>query len=122
MEGECLCPFIVSHTLHAFTRKKNRFGNPRRVAAAHGLTGCIYPQRQTNPWLPNLPGQHGYMFLGLEGPAKDYVKFFEPTERALFIQEGPSSWRYYGLYVIQRHADNDLSKEEWEQFDDSVSL
>ena len=54
------------------------------------------------------------MFLGLEGPAKDNVKFFEPTERALFIQEGPSSWRYYGLYVIQRHADNDLSKEEWE--------
>ncbi|KAI0094639.1 hypothetical protein BDY19DRAFT_901777 [Irpex rosettiformis] len=96
-----------------------KFGTPRRVAAAHGLTGCIYPQRQTNPWLPILPGQHGYMFLGLEGPAKDNVKFFEPTERALFIQEGPNSWRYYGLYVIQRHANNDLEKEEWMQFDES---
>lgn len=67
-----------------------------------------------------LPGEHGFMFLGLEGPGKDSLKFFEATERALFIPEGTSSWRYYGLYRIQRQADNDLTKEEWQVFDESV--
>jgi hypothetical protein len=69
-----------------------------------------------------MPGEHGYMFLGLEGPAHDHLKFFEPTERALFIRENKSNWRYYGLYIIQRHAENDLSSEEWKGFDEAVSL
>lgn len=60
------------------------------------------------------------MFLGLEGPAKDHTKFFEPTERALFIQESTSCWRYFGLYVIQRHECNDLTVEEWAAFNESV--
>lgn len=68
-----------------------------------------------------MPGEHGYLFLGLEGPAKDHLKFFEPTERALFIQESMSCWRYYGLYKIQRHEGGDLSSEEWRAFDESVS-
>ncbi|KAI0348447.1 hypothetical protein BDW22DRAFT_92230 [Trametopsis cervina] len=96
-----------------------RFAVPKPIAAAHELTGCIFPQRQTNPWLPKLPGQHGYMFLGLEGPAKDNTKFMKPTERALFIQEDTGGWRYYGLYSIQRVPENDLTVEEWRAFDDS---
>lgn len=100
----------------------DRFGKQKPLAVTHDLHGCIYPQRQTNPWLPSQPGEHGYMFVGLKGPFKDHERFLGPTTRALFIPEGKSGWRYYGLYVIQRKPDNDLTVDEWNAFPDSVSL
>lgn len=98
------------------------FGKQKPIAITHDLYGCIYPQRLTNPWLPSGPGEHGYMFVGLEGPLKDHERFLTPTTRALFIPEGKSGWRYYGLYVIQRHPENDLTLDEWNALPDSVSV
>ncbi len=51
---------------------------------------------------------------------EDDLKFIEPAERGLFIQENVNSWRYFGLYRVHRNAGSDLSKEEWQAFDESV--
>ncbi|KAI0815232.1 hypothetical protein BC629DRAFT_853248 [Irpex lacteus] len=92
----------------------------RELATKHGLTACLYLTRGTNPWLPSRPGQHGYMFCGIKGVDEDDLKFTEPAERGLFIQENVNSWRYFGLYRVQRNVGGDLSKEEWQAFDESV--
>ena len=75
-----------------------------------------------NPWLPTRPGEHGYMFFGLEGRGKDDKRFEQPTERAIFVQEGKGRWRYFGLYIAHRVPNNDLSKEEWRHLHDQASV
>lgn len=115
--------YVIFHSMHDHQLTQQlRFGKRKQLAADHDLHGCIYPQRGTNPWLPSKPGEHGYMFLGLKGPFKDQERFLEPTTRALFIPQGKSGWKYYGLYVIQRKPENDLTMEEWHALPNSVSI
>ncbi|KAF7799023.1 hypothetical protein EIP86_010253 [Pleurotus ostreatoroseus] len=97
--------------LGTFDVKKER----KPLSEKHDLLGCLYPQRHLNPWLPPEPGTHGYLFLGLVGPAKDHEKFLAPSPRALFICEG-SHWKYYGQYVVERNPERDITLEEWKAF------
>ena len=61
------------------------------------------------------------MFLGLSGPFGDQERFLVPTIRALFIPCEKPRWRFYGLYIIQRKAEDDLTMEEWHALPDTVS-
>ncbi len=90
------------------------------LAQKHELSGCIYPQRHLNIWLPRKPGEHGYLFLGLRGPGRDHEKFLTATPRAMFVCEGKSRWRYYGLYTAERNPERDLTMEEWQALPDEV--
>ncbi|KAI0815234.1 hypothetical protein BC629DRAFT_1470304 [Irpex lacteus] len=90
------------------------------LAARHGLTACLYLTRRSSPWLPQRPGQHGYLFCGFEGKDEDNLKFAEPVERAIFIRERVNEWKYFGLYIVQRPVNSDLSRKEWRGLEDSV--
>ncbi|TCD69986.1 hypothetical protein EIP91_005575 [Steccherinum ochraceum] len=83
------------------------------TALAHDVTALLYPKRDLNCWLPRNPGDHGFMFVGLKGPAKDNERFAQPELRTLFIPKKEGEWQYYGEYEVFRDPKNDLSASEW---------
>ncbi|KAH8102478.1 hypothetical protein BXZ70DRAFT_784236 [Cristinia sonorae] len=84
------------------------------IAMKHDVTALLYPKRDLNCWLPASPGQHGFMFVGLAGPAKENERFAEAEVRTLFIQQPRGEWQYFGHYEVQRDPDDDLTVDEWQ--------
>lgn len=85
------------------------------------VNGYLCPGLDHNPWCPSLPGQHGYIFVGL-GREKD--TFLEPEEHNVFVglkKKGKDTrrFRYLGKYRAVRVQP--LTKEEWATLPEHVS-
>ncbi|KAL4242104.1 hypothetical protein ABKN59_001837 [Abortiporus biennis] len=94
---------------------------PRKaIAVAHNISEMIYPQRDPNCWLPQRPGEHGYMFVGIVGPGRDHERYLEPVVASLFIPSGSAKWHYFGEYEARRCHANDISREEWLAFPEEL--
>jgi len=92
------------------------------IASAHDVNALLFPKRELNCWLPQRPGDHGFMFVGLMGPAKDNERFMESETRVLFIQGKEGDWQYYGHYDVHRDPDEDLSVTEWNVLSEDFRL
>ncbi|KAL0951036.1 hypothetical protein HGRIS_007776 [Hohenbuehelia grisea] len=84
------------------------------LSERHGLTSYLCPNLDLNPWSPTVPGEHGYMFVGL-GSEKD--TFITPEVHHVFVgfkntsSQGPRLFRYMGLYSASRV--DPLTCDEW---------
>jgi len=81
----------------------------------------LCPTLNHHPWCPTLPGQHGYIFVGL-GKEKETYK--TPVVRNLFVglpkdQARQRRFRYLGKYRVVRVRS--LSLDEWNSLPDDVS-
>ncbi|EJD54466.1 hypothetical protein AURDEDRAFT_79396 [Auricularia subglabra TFB-10046 SS5] len=63
------------------------------------ITRYYCPNAQGNPWLPKLPGMHGFMFVGM-GALDSTIGTDECCE--MFIGMGTNDWRYFGNYRCTR--------------------
>ena len=115
----CVAADLYVMTLNGLSRA--RMSSPRRPLSEQlDITGCLYAARRLNPWLPQEPGKHGYMFIKQAIPSEDVKQFMTSSTRALFINESEGLWRYHGQYVVARNPESDLTVEEWSSFSDMV--
>ncbi|KAG7099326.1 hypothetical protein E1B28_001184 [Marasmius oreades] len=83
----------------------------RPIAKELNMDGYLCPNIHQNPWCPNTPGEHGYIFVGLGG---DRETFLDVQQQHVFVGEkdkGKLAMTYVGLYRCKR-AEN-LTVEEW---------
>ncbi|KAF4605331.1 hypothetical protein EYR40_004115 [Pleurotus pulmonarius] len=84
----------------------------REIAERLNIKSLLCPNLDLNPWCPMVPGDHGYMFVGL-GTEKNI--FETPEIHQLFVGfEGPKRhklFRYMGVYKASRT--DPLSIQEW---------
>ena len=74
----------------------------------HGVTVYLCPGLELNPWCPDTPGKHGYMFVGL---GQDAGTFEQEETCPLFVTVAPQRCMYMGTYQAKRVQD--LTPEEW---------
>ncbi|KAI4526277.1 hypothetical protein K525DRAFT_189621, partial [Schizophyllum commune Loenen D] len=76
---------------------------------------------ELNPWCPDTPGKHGFMFVGL---GQDAGTFEQEETCPLFVTVAPQRCMYMGTYQAKRVQD--LTPEEWgamnADFKDSYAL
>jgi len=82
----------------------------------------LCPTLNHHPWCPSIPGQHGFIFVGL-GKEKESYKL--PVFRNLFVglpksQSKGRIFRYLGKYRV--HRVKHLTVEEWESLSADVSF
>ncbi|KAI5897611.1 uncharacterized protein SCHCODRAFT_02609791 [Schizophyllum commune H4-8] len=80
----------------------------KKVAAKHGVVVYLCPGLELNPWCPDTPGKHGYMFVGL---GQDAGTFTQEETCPLFVTVAPQRCMYMGTYQAKRVQD--LTPEEW---------
>ncbi|KIM48088.1 hypothetical protein M413DRAFT_439797 [Hebeloma cylindrosporum] len=73
----------------------------------------LCPTLNHHPWCPSVPGQHGFIFVGL---GKDKESYKSPVFRNLFVglpksQSTGRIFRYLGKYRV--HRVKHLTVEEW---------
>ncbi|KAJ7170000.1 hypothetical protein C8R46DRAFT_220548 [Mycena filopes] len=85
------------------------------LAKACNIKKFLCPNLSKNPWCPQSPGTHGYMFVGLGGESET---FREPEQLNLFFSTPPTQGnsrnlevRYLGLYEAFRVSE--LTTGEW---------
>ncbi|ESK98312.1 hypothetical protein Moror_62 [Moniliophthora roreri MCA 2997] len=83
------------------------------LATARGIDGYLCPNVDNNPWCPAVPGQHGYIFVGL---GQEHSTFLTEEERHVFVGKKIAdqlrlSMSYIGLYRCCRV--DALTVEEW---------
>lgn len=81
----------------------------------------LCPSVDHNPWCPKVPGQHGFIFVGL-GRERD--TFNQPEEHPVFVglqKKGKNTrrFRYMGQYEATRVTA--LTPEEWKDLPQDVS-
>ncbi|KAJ2928897.1 hypothetical protein H1R20_g8267, partial [Candolleomyces eurysporus] len=90
-----------------------RVSKQGKISKKRDLNGYLCPGLDHNPWCPSIPGQHGYIFVGL-GREKD--TFRVPEEHNVFVGLKKKSketrrFRYLGKYQAKRV--DSLSRNEW---------
>ncbi|KAK0465186.1 uncharacterized protein EV420DRAFT_944885 [Desarmillaria tabescens] len=91
------------------------------LAEKHGINCYLCPNLEHNPWCPTIPGQHGYIFVGL-GVDKDAFAGKEEFYTVFVgIKEGSSRrFRYLGRYTATHVAP--LTVAEWNTLAPSVQM
>ncbi|KAF9044818.1 hypothetical protein BDZ89DRAFT_1058912 [Hymenopellis radicata] len=87
--------------------------NQKNLAFFAGIDKYLCPNLDQNPWCPAVPGQHGYMFVGL---GAECDTFLAPERCTLFIGQKRDSraagrFQYLGEYIAQRV--DALTLDEW---------
>ncbi|KAF7320433.1 tRNA N6-adenosine threonylcarbamoyltransferase [Mycena kentingensis (nom. inval.)] len=87
-------------------------GSQKPTAYKLEIKKFLVPNLEKNPWCPRCPGQHGYMFVGLE---LERETFLAPETLNVFLSVPAKSSRlevsYLGVYEVQRV--DPLSLAEW---------
>lgn len=86
------------------------------------VSSYLCPTLDHHPWCPSIPGQHGYIFVGL---GKDKYSYKSAITRNLFVglpkgQGKHRIFRYLGKYQVSRVEP--LSCDEWATLSSEVSL
>ncbi|KAF8622237.1 hypothetical protein AX15_007176 [Amanita polypyramis BW_CC] len=95
--------------------------NQTPLAKARRISTYLCPSLDHNPWCPAVPGEHGYMFVGL-GREKD--TFLEPQDYNVFVglfkDKGfeRRKYRYVGVYRAVRVSP--LNGDEWDTLPETV--
>lgn len=85
------------------------------LAKTQNISTYLCPALELNPWCPTSPGQHGYIFVGLD---QERNTFQEPQAGLnLFMgysrsSSRPKEYQYLGVYTAARVAN--LYVEEWD--------
>src|SRR5437016_7968299 len=95
---------------HSFSLPENQTSADKKKMARSYL--C--PTLNHHPWCPSIPGQHGYIFVGL---GKEKESYKSPVFRHLFVglpksQSKGRIFRYLGKYKV--HRVKHLTVEEWD--------
>ncbi len=90
-----------------------RVRNQKNLAFFAGIDKYLCPNLDQNPWCPTVPGQHGYMFVGLD---MECDTFLTPERCTLFLGQKRDSraagrFQYLGEYIAQRV--DALTLDEW---------
>ncbi|KAK0245851.1 hypothetical protein EDD85DRAFT_802352 [Armillaria nabsnona] len=89
------------------------------LAQKHGIDCYLCPNLEHNPWCPTIPGQHGYIFVGLGVDKDAFVGKGEFYTVFVGIKEGSSRrFRYLGRYTATHVAP--LTVAEWKTLAPSV--
>ncbi|KAK0208368.1 hypothetical protein DFS33DRAFT_437518 [Desarmillaria ectypa] len=89
------------------------------LAQKHGIDCYLCPNLEHNPWCPTIPGQHGYIFVGLGMDKDAFVGKEEFYTVFVGIKEGSSRrFRYLGQYTATHVAP--LTVAEWNTLAPSV--
>ncbi|PBK77198.1 hypothetical protein ARMSODRAFT_949099 [Armillaria solidipes] len=89
------------------------------LAQKHGIGCYLCPNLEHNPWCPTIPGQHGYIFVGLGVDKDAFVGKGEFYTVFVGIKEGSSRrFRYLGRYTATHVAP--LTVAEWNTLAPSV--
>ncbi|SJL05783.1 uncharacterized protein ARMOST_09119 [Armillaria ostoyae] len=89
------------------------------LAQKHGIDCYLCPNLEHNPWCPTIPGQHGYIFVGLGVDKDAFVGKGEFYTVFVGIKEGSSRrFRYLGRYTATHVAP--LTVTEWNTLAPSV--
>ncbi|KAJ6519945.1 hypothetical protein C8R45DRAFT_41676 [Mycena sanguinolenta] len=85
----------------------------KSLAKSCDIEKFLVPNQNQNPWCPRLPGEHGYMFVGL---GNERETFREPERLNLFLSVPAGGSKalevtYMGFYEVSRVAP--LSVDEW---------
>lgn len=94
----------------SFSLPENQTASDRKTT----FRSYLCPTLNHHPWCPSVPGQHGFIFVGL-GKEKESYKV--PVFRNLFVGLPKSEskgriFRYLGKYRV--HRVKHLTVEEWE--------
>ncbi|KDQ30674.1 hypothetical protein PLEOSDRAFT_1101660 [Pleurotus ostreatus PC15] len=93
----------------------------KEIARRLNINSFLCPNLDLNPWCPIIPGDHGYMFVGL-GTEKNIFEI--PETHQLFVGlEGPKRqklFRYMGVYKVSRS--DPLPIQEWNALTNHVRI
>jgi len=91
------------------------------LARGRNIEEYLCPRLDHNPWCPSVPGQHGYMFVGL---GRDKDTYTIPKLCNLFVgipkcgEKSERNFRYLGVYRVSRVES--LNVSEWETLGQEV--
>ncbi|KAK7058861.1 hypothetical protein VNI00_001485 [Paramarasmius palmivorus] len=90
------------------------------LAIERNIDVYVCPNIDQNPWCPDAPGKHGYMFVGL---TVDHSTFVTKERRHIFLGERKTKNKsldmtYLGLYECLRV--DPLTVNEWESLSSDV--
>ncbi|KAJ7597160.1 hypothetical protein C8J56DRAFT_1021484 [Mycena floridula] len=90
------------------------------LCKTHNIDTYLCPNLDQNPWCPTIPGQHGFMFVGL---GIDQHTFINEGQYPLFVgfntkQSKTREYKYMGTYTAKRHPS--LSVDEWKSLSSEV--
>jgi hypothetical protein len=91
------------------------------ISKGRDVHSYLCPGLDHNPWCPTVPGQHGYIFVGL---GREASTFSEPETHNVFsgIKKGKDTRRFRYLGKYQAVRVNPLTVAEWQALDLKVSL
>lgn len=107
--------YSLSYIGHSITESQTP------LAKSRDMSCYLCPGLDHNPWCPSIPGQHGYLFVGL-GNEKD--TFSSPEIRNVFVgikNKGQRRRRYVylGIYEVVRVVP--LATDEWKSLSSAVN-